>query len=178
MKHKGIGLAALLLGLLGGLHAEPVGWLGIYQQELNGPMQTALGVTHGVLVTEIVDNSPAVQAGLKVGDVVLRVDSQDIFTVEELRHFISGRPSQAVTVEYLRQGIKDTLVVQLGTRERQLDFSLDELPPLTAAAEQIRPVVKSVTEQYLAEVRALREEIASLQKEIARLRKDLKKIEK
>ena len=179
MKLKGIVIAAALVGLSCLAQAEPVGWLGVYSQALSEPMQTALVVTQGVMVTEVVDNSPAANAGLKPGDVLLRVDSQEIYTSEDLSHYVSRHPGKPVRIQCRRPGRTDTLELKLGTRERQVEFSLDQMPPpANAYVERLRPGIEGMVGDYLSEIRALRDEIASLEREIERLRKDLKKLEK
>lgn len=179
MKLRSIVPALALLALVGMTRAEPSGWLGIYSQGLSEPMQTALGVTRGVLVTEVVDNSPAAKAGLRNGDVILRVDSQEIYTPEDLGHYVGAHPEQSVRVECLRQGKTEAVPVKLGKRDRQVEFSLSEIPQVAGAQiERMRPSIEGMFGDYLDEIRALRDEIASLEREIEKLRKDLKKLEK
>jgi len=179
MKTRSLVLALALVALVGMARAEPSGWLGIYSQSLSEPMQTALGVARGVLVTEVVDNSPAAKAGLRTGDVILRVDSQEIYTPEDLSHYVGAHPDKAVRVEFLRQGKAVAADVNLGTRDRQVEFSLSDIPQVASAqVERMRPSIEGLVGDYLDEIRALRDEITSLEREIEKLRKDLKKLEK
>jgi membrane-associated protease RseP (regulator of RpoE activity) len=179
MKLKSVILALALVALVGMTRAEPSGWLGIYSQVLSEPMQAALGVTRGVLVTEVVDNSPAARAGLRTGDIILRVDSQEIYTPEDLSHYIGAHPDKTVRVECLRQGKTEATEVKLGTRDRQVEFSLSDVPQVASAQfERMRPSIEGMFGDYLDEIRALRDEITSLEREIEKLRKDLKKLEK
>ena len=155
MKLRSIVLALALVALVGMTRAEPSGWLGIYSQGLNEPLQTALGVTRGVLVTEVVDNSPAAKAGLRTGDVVLRVDSQEIYTPEDLSHYVGAHPDQSVRVEILRQGKTEAVAVKLGTRDRQMEFSLNDVPQVAGAQiERMRPSIEGMLGDYLDEIRA------------------------
>jgi membrane-associated protease RseP (regulator of RpoE activity) len=179
MRIRSLVLALALVGMVGLTRAEPSGWLGIYSQGLSEPMQTALGVTRGVLVTEAVDNSPAAKAGLRTGDVILRVDSQEIYTPEDLSHYVGAHPDKGVRVEYLRQGKTEDVDVKLGTRDRQVEFSLSDIPQVASAqVEHLRPSIEGMVGDYLDEIRALRDEITSLEREIEKFRKDLKKLEK
>jgi len=179
MRLKCFAIAAALAALAGLVRAEPMGWLGVYNQELTRPMQIALGVSQGVLISDIAENSPAAKAGIQTGDVILRVDSQEIYTAEDLSHYVSRHPDEPVRIEYQRAGRVDSLELRLGKRERQVEFSLDDIPQVASAqVEKLRPTFEGMVGDYMSEIRALRDEIASLEKEIEKLRKDMKKLEK
>lgn len=179
MKLKVFVIAVALVGMASLALADPTGWLGVYNQELTQPMQVALGVNQGVLITEVVESSPAATAGIRTGDVILRVDSQEIYTAEDLSHYITRHPDKLVRVVYQRAGRSDSLEFKLATRERQVEFSLDEIPQVVGTqVEQLKPSTGGMVGDDLRQVRALRDEIASLEKEIEKLRKDLKKLEK
>lgn len=44
----------------------------------------------GVLVNQMIDNSPAAQSGLRVGDLIVSVDSKPVSTLEELRAIVQA----------------------------------------------------------------------------------------
>lgn len=177
MIHKGI-CAALLVGMISAGSAEPRGWLGVYNQELSQPMLIALNIDHGVLVSEVAENSPARFAGLKPGDVITQIDSNQICIPEDLSHYVSRRPEQNVMIYYLRQGKAEIASTKLGSREHQLEFPLEQWRGFSPAPMRIPPELRSSIEPYLDELRALKEEISELKKQIERFRKDLKKFEK
>src|SRR5262249_52487241 len=66
--------------------SEGHGHMGVYLQDLNKDISSFFSVpdAHGALVWQVVDNSPAEDAGLKAGDVIVSVqdkpvrDSQDL----------------------------------------------------------------------------------------------------
>ena len=179
MRIRCFAIAAALVALAGPVRAEPMGWLGVYNQELTRPMQIALGVNQGVLISDVAENSPAAKAGIKTGDVALRVDSQEIYTSEDLSHYVTRHADKLVRIEYQRAGRIDSLELKLGTRERQVEFSLDDIPQVAGAqVENLKPTIEGMVGDYMSEIRALRDEIASLEKEIEKLRKDMKKLEK
>jgi hypothetical protein len=71
----------------------------------------------GVRVSEVVPDSPAQQAGLKAGDVLLRIDETSIKTLRDYANFLkSHAPGDAVTVFCLRDGEEEEIQVILGTR--------------------------------------------------------------
>jgi C-terminal processing protease CtpA/Prc len=171
-------LSALLLGLVTGAAANPRGWLGIYDYDLDPAMQAALGLPHGIMVKEVVGGSPAEKAGLQVGDVLVAMDSEDLLTTEDLSEYVGNRPGQNVRLRYVRQGKACSTEVMLGTREHQLELTVDNLPPIGEMTQQIRPMMRNAMDAYMAEIRALRQQIDELKKDIEKLRKDLKKNEK
>jgi S1-C subfamily serine protease len=91
-------------------------WLGIETSDLSTTQQAALGQA-GAHVDRVVSDSPAEQAGLMVGDVVVRVDDTRIPSsaalVVQLR---SDRPNQAVDITYLRDGTERVTLATLVNR--------------------------------------------------------------
>lgn len=80
-------------------------WLGVSMVTVNSTIarQYRLAVDIGVLVVQVWDGSPAAQAGLEAGDVVVGFDSQEVATSEELRQAIRARQAgDEVTVEFYR----------------------------------------------------------------------------
>lgn len=59
----------------------------------------------GVLVNEVIDDSPAQHAGIAAGDLILSVDGTTVTSARELRRAIAGhRPGEEVTIGLLRDG--------------------------------------------------------------------------
>jgi serine protease Do len=95
------------------------GWLGVAIQDINQDLAKALGLpsTTGVLISDVTPGSPAAKAGLKRGDVVLRVDGKTVETTGRLRNLIATSGASAkVSLEVLREGKTQTLQVALGER--------------------------------------------------------------
>ncbi len=96
------------------------GWLGVNIQDLSSEMATALGlgVPRGTLITDVVRNGPAEQAGLKRGDVVISYNGKPVSNSSALRNVISLSPvNQTVKIEILRNGLKKELSVTIGNQE-------------------------------------------------------------
>ncbi len=83
----------------------------------------------GALITEVIENSPAAQAELQVGDVVVSVDDVDCKTTQDLIEAIQGKnPGDKVKIAYIRDGKKKSNTIILGEREIESfeNFSDDE----------------------------------------------------
>ncbi|HEY9801665.1 MAG TPA: HhoA/HhoB/HtrA family serine endopeptidase [Leptolyngbyaceae cyanobacterium] len=77
----------------------------------------AIPEVNGVLVIRVVPNSPAANAGIRRGDVILQVDGQAITTAEQLQNVVeNSRLGQALQVK-----------VQRGNQTQQLSVRTAEL---------------------------------------------------
>ena len=92
--------------------------LGMSLQALTPAMRERLDVPadKGVLVTEVVPDSPVQRAGLKPLDVILSVDGNETNSPEQLTD-VAGRlkPGTHVTIRYLRDGKPHEAVVHVGS---------------------------------------------------------------
>ena len=107
------------------------GWLGVYTDELSKPMLVALDIDHGVLVTDVAEESPAAKAGIEAGDVITSLDGQSTSDGSALRWAVRDRPDKKVVVDVHRRGKDKKLDVTLGTREGAeptFDFEWQEIP--------------------------------------------------
>ena len=105
--------------------------LGISGDELTPQLAEYFGVKQGkgVLVCEVVSGSAAARAGLKAGDVIVRVDDEEVGSVGELRRALGAeRESQEVMLTIVRDRKEQTLKVEPEEPQR---FS----PRRTARAE-------------------------------------------
>ena len=95
------------------------GWLGVRLSEvedekiIGGNLQVRGAVVSGLTN----ENSPAALAGLKLGDHILTVDSEDVRDLPHLMRLIGGSLAGAdITLELVRQGTPLTVTVVLGAR--------------------------------------------------------------
>jgi S1-C subfamily serine protease len=90
--------------------------------------QNNLTVTEGALITEVVEGSPAAEAGLQVGDIVTAVDGDRVDFEHTLRdRLFAYEPGDTVTLDVLRDG--ETLQIQVTLGEPQMGAFLP-FPPL------------------------------------------------
>ena len=92
------------------------GILGIEIAELNGNVSKDLGInlTEGVYVKKVNKNTGAEKAGILKGDVIVKLDNQNITTFSELSGYINTkRPNDKVQVSFIRNGKTETVAVTL-----------------------------------------------------------------
>jgi serine protease Do len=95
------------------------GWLGVRIQNLDPDMADALGLAsaEGAVVTDVPEG-PALEAGMKAGDVVLRFNGEPIEDTRELVRIVADTPvGNTVQVVVFRDGAEVTLDVKIGLLE-------------------------------------------------------------
>ena len=106
------------------------GWLGVYIQNIDRDLAESekLPSTDGVMVNGVVDGSPAEEAGLKEGDVILKYDGKDATSVRRLTRMIDDTaPKTKVDLLVLRDGAQKTIQVEIG-EEEDSDWSWSGTP--------------------------------------------------
>jgi S1-C subfamily serine protease len=77
--------------------------------------QNNLSIDHGALIVDVTSNRPAAQAGLKPGDVIVRVDNKEVNDVASLGDvLLSKKPGDVVPVQVHRGNQQLTVTVELG----------------------------------------------------------------
>jgi serine protease Do len=92
--------------------------LGIMGEPLSNESQLAefFGVKDGVLVKSVNRNSAAEKAGLKAGDVIVKVDDQPVTTTQSITKALrDARAKKTVTVTVVRQKKEMPLTVTIET---------------------------------------------------------------
>jgi S1-C subfamily serine protease len=90
--------------------------LGAGIQTVTSDLAASLGLkdVRGVLVGSVDPNGPAASAGLKTGDVILKLNGHDVDSANELRNHIAAmKPGTEVTLTTSRNGAQQDLRVKL-----------------------------------------------------------------
>lgn len=101
-------------------------YIGVYLQELNRDLSEHFGVEEGtgLLVAQVSKDSPAEEAGIKVGDVIVKADGERVERVTALQKLIQGKDrGEKISIEFLRDKKKKTAEVEIDEEEREFDFS-------------------------------------------------------
>jgi serine protease DegQ len=95
------------------------GWIGAGVQELTPELGETfkLGSAKGVLVTEVIRNSPAEKAGMRTGDILVAIDGKAISDWSTMLETVSNLPpGKTVVTKLLRDGVDMSLKVSIGKR--------------------------------------------------------------
>jgi len=123
------------------------GYLGVAVQPLTPELAKAFGLEKddGALVAAVQPGSPAAEAGLRRGDVIIEYDGKPIGEIPELPRLVAATPiGKEVAMKILREGQPQTLSVKIGelreeevaaregegrTEKTELGLRLEELTP-------------------------------------------------
>ena len=95
------------------------GWIGVEPRELNAELAETFGIPNegGVIITGVLQNGPAAQAGIRPGDVVLMVNGKSVSTVPQLLSQVAAlKPGMQAELQISRNKTDMTLNVVPGRR--------------------------------------------------------------
>ena len=95
------------------------GWLGIRAQDLSPQISATSGLSHFAgqiqTVTEVTENSPAAEAGIKVGDVIVEFNGKALTKNPDLRTMIADTgPGQKITLKIVREKLERIVSIRIG----------------------------------------------------------------
>ncbi len=97
------------------------GWIGVEPADLSPELMETFGVkaSKGVLITGVLQNGPAAQAGMRPGDVVVQVGGKDVGNVSELLSTVASlKPGAAAPFKVQRRDDAVDLTVTPGRRPK------------------------------------------------------------
>ncbi len=111
-------------------------WMGIGMRDVDPILaeQLSLPVRQGVLVTEVVPDSPAARAGLRSGSQVVTIGGREVRVGGDIIIAINAQPlrdsDELVSYLELETSVGDTVVmtVQRGDRQEQIEMTLGARP--------------------------------------------------
>ena len=98
------------------------GWIGVEPNDLTPELAQTFGVKAraGAIITGVLQNGPAAQAGIRPGDVITAVGERKVGNVQELLTAVAGlKPGQITAFAVQRGGDRLELELTPGIRPRQ-----------------------------------------------------------
>jgi serine protease Do len=102
------------------------GYLGVSIQQLNEDLAESLGIEHnrGEFVQSVLPGQAAAAAGIKPGDVVLRVAGKDVTPQQTLSYIVANiDPGTRVPIELIRDGRRMTVTATVGRRPSEEELA-------------------------------------------------------
>jgi len=154
-------------------------YIGVYLEELNRELAEYFGLKEGagLLVTKFADDSPAKKAGLRIGDVVIRVDGRRVETVSELSDLIQDKKKgDKIKVEFLRDKKMMSLEIEVEEEERGWesflnywpDYSSNFLEQMKKYNDQYRKQIEEFNKLSEEKLKKLNEELLIRNKELTK----------
>ena len=139
------------------------GRLGVRVESVSPDLAEALEVeSGGALIVEVLDDTPAKRAGLKAGDVIVRVADQPIDDSAELSKSLRDREAGPVPITVARRGATRTLTATL-EEAPQHTMRWERGPMSWGMAPRARRADADSRRDLEREIRQLREEMKKLQ---------------
>jgi serine protease Do len=136
------------------------GILGVEGGELNGTASKELGIsqTQGFYINKVTKNSGAYNAKLQKGDIIIKLDNQNVATFADLSGYVNTkRPNDKIEVTYLRDGKTLVAPVVLSKNENfNSEFKGIEIENIDAADKKKFRLdygvkIKSINNENLAQ---------------------------
>jgi serine protease Do len=105
------------------------GWLGVRAQDVTPAMAQSLGLTRSpaemAVVTEVTENSPAAESGVKNGDIIVEFNGKPVPKSHDFPAVIAETPpGQRITLKILREKKEQALAVKIGELPEENDPNL------------------------------------------------------
>ena len=119
------------------------GWLGVIVQQVPSQSAESFGLKEplGALVAEVLPNSPAEQAGIQHGDVILEFGGKPVLEVRDLPRLVAGTPVGSETdVVIQHEGKRVTAHIRVGElREERQTLARSPEPEFGLAVQELTP---------------------------------------
>jgi len=130
-------------------------WLGVYIQEVTPEIAEQFGLPEdakGVLVGDVIKDSPAEEAGIKRGDIITKVNDEEVNSPGELQDKIRDIDiSDKANIEIMRDGKATRFIVKIGEMPT-VEEEGSEFPKEKVFSVQTGLKVQTVTPEIAKEV--------------------------
>jgi len=167
---------------LGDMPIPGRGRLGVQLQDLDGDLGSYFSVPQGkgALIVEVEKESPAARAGLKAGDVIVKVGEDSVEDSNDAARAIREREGKT-SFTIVRRGQRQTVTADLAPRARirsivrghgPMVFDMPPVPPMPPMAP-MAPMTPMSPEPMNRSMSRLHREMDQLRDEIRQLREEL-----
>lgn len=128
------------------LHSRSQGFLGVDVGDVDQERAQALHLkdSHGAEITVLDHDAPAGKVGLKLHDVILQVNGQEIESAEQIKQILrETSPGHKLQLVVSRDGVQQTLTVQLADRRKVQEEARERLDTVGSAANSGNSFVSS-----------------------------------
>jgi type II secretory pathway component PulC len=120
--------------------AQPTGWIGI-SVDYQGWISVEGEEGTLVVITEVVEGSPADQQGLRVGDTITHIDGRPVSQQVFLKLRETLQPEDLVRMVVVREGAEREIMVEAGTRAEPVVVPSTDIDQLVITLDTIRGAI-------------------------------------
>ena len=127
------------------------GYLGVMIQNLTPDLRESFGLkeNEGVLISDVIEGSPAEKAGLKRGDVVIQFNGKKVKDVSEFRNMVAlTPPGTKVKILVMRNGKRREFKVVLGNLKKATLAVASKSEILKKLGFSVQNLTKDLAEQF------------------------------
>jgi serine protease Do len=124
------------------------GWLGVQIQDVTRELAESFGMKkpQGALISKVLSKSPAEEAGLQVGDVILEFNGQEVMTSSSLPPMVGmAKVGGVANLKILRDGVTKVLNVKIGSLPDEEEPIIGSTEPETKLVARIGVSVADLT---------------------------------
>ena len=127
------------------------GWLGVSIQPLTAELAKSFNAkdTKGVLISDVIGESPAAKAGLKPGDILLEFDGRKVEAPADLQRTVGlAQPGQEAKMKVWRDQGEKTIDIKIGEApdDKETPARPSRVAPSTLGLE-VRPITPEIARQ-------------------------------
>jgi serine protease Do len=127
------------------------GWLGVSIQPLTAELAKSFNAkdTKGVLISDVIGESPAAKAGLKPGDILLEFDGKKVEAPADLQRTVGlAQPGQEAKMKIWRDQGEKTIDIRIGEApdDKETPARPSHVAPSTLGLE-VRPITPEIARQ-------------------------------
>jgi serine protease Do len=126
------------------------GWLGVSIQPLTPELAKSFGAkeTKGVLISDVVPDSPAAKAGLQPGDILLEFDGKKMDGPGDLQRAVGlTEPGKAARIKVWRDQAEKTVEVRIGESPDEREARTGPQRGRSLLGLDVRPVTPEIARQ-------------------------------
>jgi membrane-associated protease RseP (regulator of RpoE activity) len=171
-----------LLGRLQSPDDAPKPWrIGLMVEPISDDLREHLDIPEnsGVVVTQVVENGPAAEAGIRRNDIITAVNDRPVGSLDALRESVeaSANPGKELRLSVISKGVKRVAVIRLPVSEPPMDrmkngsdAKVRELGQMAERMAEQNRLLMDRMEKQQSEINRMRETIEQLSKAIGELK--------
>ncbi len=132
------------------------GWLGVLIQNVTRDLAESFGMDKpmGALISRVLPDSPAANAGLEVGDVIVEFNGKKVYTSSDLPPLVGRtRPGSSASLKIVRNGktLSKTVKIEELPGEEELELSASE--PSSRIDNRLKAVIANLDDDQRKELK-------------------------